>query len=147
MKDLINKALNLAQLKGAEYADIRIVNGKRESIAVKGQVPEAIEINQSQGFGVRVLYKGSWGFSSSCFLDGKNIEKTVKQAMQIAKASLLVQNEKVKLAPAKKIDSDKDGLADETEKILGTDPNNPDTDGDGFKDGTEVLNGFDPLKK
>ncbi|MFH1233666.1 MAG: TldD/PmbA family protein, partial [Patescibacteria group bacterium] len=103
MKDLINKTLNLAQLKGAEYADIRIVNGKRESIAVKGQVPEAIEINQSQGFGVRVLYKGSWGFSSSCFLDGKNIEKTVKQAMQIAKASLLVQNEKVKLAPTKKI--------------------------------------------
>lgn len=47
----------------------------------------------------------------------------------------------------KKIDSDKDGLADETEKILGTDPNNPDTDGDGHKDDTEVLNGFNPLKK
>ncbi|MEK7203264.1 MAG: TldD/PmbA family protein [Patescibacteria group bacterium] len=103
MKDLINKALNLAQLKGAEYADIRIVNGERESIAVKGEVPEAIEINQSQGFGVRVLYKGSWGFSASCFLDEKNIEKTVKQAIEIAKASLLVQNEKVKLAPAQKI--------------------------------------------
>lgn len=47
----------------------------------------------------------------------------------------------------KKIDSDKDGLADETEKKLGTNQNNADSDGDGYKDGTEVLKGFDPLKK
>ena len=47
----------------------------------------------------------------------------------------------------KKIDSDKDGLADETEKKLGTNPNNPDSDGDGYKDGVEVLKGYDPLKK
>ncbi|MBA4320882.1 MAG: peptidase C69 [Flavobacterium sp.] len=103
MKDLINKALNLAQLKGAAYADIRIVNKKRESITVKNQMPEAIEINQNHGFGVRVLYNGSWGFSASCFLDAKNIEKTVKQAIEIAKASLLVQNKKIKLAPIEKI--------------------------------------------
>ena len=38
MKNLIYKALNLAQLKGAEYADIRIVSKKRESIDVKSRV-------------------------------------------------------------------------------------------------------------
>jgi len=103
MKNLIYKALNLAQLKGAEYADIRIVSKKRESIDVKNQIPEAIEVNQDHGFGIRVLYNGSWGFSASCFLDEKNIEKTVREAIEIAKASLLVQNEKIKLSPAKKI--------------------------------------------
>lgn len=47
----------------------------------------------------------------------------------------------------RKIDSDKDGLADETEIKLGTDLNNPDSDGDGYKDGIEVLMGYDPLKR
>lgn len=44
----------------------------------------------------------------------------------------------------KKIDSDKDGLADETEIKLGTNPNNADSDSDGYKDGTEVLEGYNP---
>jgi len=44
----------------------------------------------------------------------------------------------------KKIDTDKDGLADETEKKLGTDMNKVDSDGDGYKDGEEVLNGYSP---
>jgi hypothetical protein len=67
----------------------------------------------------------------------------------------------------KRIDSDKDGLFDDTEKELGTDinspdtdddglfdleeaevyktnPLNPDTDGDGFRDGEEVKNGYNP---
>jgi len=44
----------------------------------------------------------------------------------------------------KKIDTDKDALADETEAKLGTDPRNADSDGDGYKDGEEVLNGYSP---
>jgi len=103
MKDLSDRAMNLAQLKGAEYADIRIVNTKRESIELKNQIPEVVEINQSQGFGIRVLYKGSWGFSASSFLNLKNIEKAVKEAIKTAQASLMVQNKKVRLTPAKKI--------------------------------------------
>jgi hypothetical protein len=44
------------------------------------------------------------------------------------------------------VDSDGDGLDDETERRIGTDPLNPDTDGDGFRDGLEVrLKIFDPL--
>jgi hypothetical protein len=44
------------------------------------------------------------------------------------------------------IDTDGDGLPDQTEAVLGTNPNNPDTDGDGLADGDEVLiEGTDPL--
>ena len=43
-----------------------------------------------------------------------------------------------------KMDTDQDGLDDQTEVIYGTDLNNPDTDGDGFKDGEEVTNGYNP---
>jgi pimeloyl-ACP methyl ester carboxylesterase len=45
------------------------------------------------------------------------------------------------------LDSDGDGLDDETELLLGTDPYNPDTDGDGLPDGYEYyILGTDPLK-
>ena len=43
------------------------------------------------------------------------------------------------------IDSDGDGVSDDTEKRLGTKPNNKDTDGDGYKDGEEIKNGYNPL--
>ncbi len=46
---------------------------------------------------------------------------------------------------ALEIDSDKDGLDDETEmNIYHTNPNSSDTDNDGFSDGEEVKFNFDP---
>ncbi len=42
------------------------------------------------------------------------------------------------------IDSDQDGITDETEEKLGTNPFNADTDGDGYPDQTELQNGFSP---
>lgn len=45
------------------------------------------------------------------------------------------------------VDTDHDGLSDETEKQLGTDPNKADTDDDGISDGEEVgVRDSDPLK-
>ena len=48
--------------------------------------------------------------------------------------------------PPPRIDSDGDGLCDDTERSRGTDPFDPDTDGDGFSDGVEVRLGYDPLR-
>ena len=46
------------------------------------------------------------------------------------------------------VDTDGDGLTDETEIALGTDPNNPDTDNDGLDDGEEVnVYDTDPLNE
>jgi hypothetical protein len=42
------------------------------------------------------------------------------------------------------VDSDGDGLDDDTEARLGTDPYNVDTDGDRLQDGAELALGFDP---
>jgi|GEM_PF-5306824 len=43
------------------------------------------------------------------------------------------------------LDSDGDGLPDDTERRLGTDPDNPDTDGDSYDDRTEIEGGYNPL--
>ncbi len=108
MKDLIHKILNLTQMAGAEYADVRIVENKNESITVKNEIPEIVEMNENKGFGVRVLYQGSWGFAASCFpgLEGQikiKLKETARKAIEIAKSSALVKKKRVKLADSKPI--------------------------------------------
>lgn len=60
MKTLTDRALNLAQVQGASYADIRIVRRQTQDIAVKNGLVEGLSDNESQGFGVRVLAGGAW---------------------------------------------------------------------------------------
>lgn len=43
------------------------------------------------------------------------------------------------------VDSDGDGLSDETEAFLGTDPLKSDSDNDDYSDKEEILNGYNPI--
>ncbi|MCK4308280.1 TldD/PmbA family protein [candidate division WOR-3 bacterium] len=83
-----------------DYGDARVVSTKTESIMVKNGKVEEVEVSKSMGFGVRVLLDGAWGFASSFKLEEDNIDKVIKKAIEIAKASGLVKKkEGVKLAP------------------------------------------------
>ncbi len=93
----MSHALELAEMGGAQYGDIRVVENRTESIQVKNGVVEAINSSESLGFGVRVLLNGAWGFSSSRELTAKEIERVTKQALEIARASARVRGEKVDL--------------------------------------------------
>ena len=65
MKTLMERAIDLARMRGAQYADIRIVQNLTQNIIVKDGVAEAVNSNDTIGFGVRVFAGGSWGFASS----------------------------------------------------------------------------------
>jgi len=91
MKDLTGRALNIAQVRGAAYADVRIVERVTQHITVKNGQVEALEQDESLGFGVRVIVNGAWGFASSSRLEGQEIERVVSQAIAIAKASALTK--------------------------------------------------------
>jgi TldD protein len=97
-ESLANVALNIAQLAGAEYADIRIEERAGESIVVKNQRVETAHRSDSAGFGVRVLLDGAWGFSSSNRVSSAEVERITREAMDIARASRMVQRGKVMLA-------------------------------------------------
>jgi TldD protein len=58
-------ALNTARKLGVTYADIRINRYRSEFIATREQQVQNVSRGQNFGFGVRVLYKGTWGFASS----------------------------------------------------------------------------------
>ncbi|MDY6855820.1 MAG: TldD/PmbA family protein [Thermodesulfobacteriota bacterium] len=102
MKELRNfteKVLHFAQLKGASYADVRVVPFEnREEILVKNGRVENLNYFETRGFGVRVIYDGAWGFASSYRLDEKEIRKQVEKAIDIAKASAITRKWPVQLS-------------------------------------------------
>jgi len=91
LNELIDRALDLAKVKGAAYADVRIVRRSSQSIVVKNGAVGSLENYTSAGFGVRVIVDGAWGFASSATLDRKEVDRVTALAVQIAKASALVK--------------------------------------------------------
>jgi len=95
----MSRALDLVQMGGAQYGDIRVVENRTESIQVKNGVVEALNFSDSIGFGVRVLVNGAWGFSSSSELTGEEVDRVGKHALEIARASGLARGEPIDLGP------------------------------------------------
>ena len=87
MRDLTDRALDTANGLGAEYADVRIVRRLEESIAVKTGRVEGVAIGETEGFGIRVLVDGAWGFASSNHLELAEADRVAGLAVRIAKAS------------------------------------------------------------
>lgn len=99
MRELTDRALNLAQTKGATYADMRIVNRETQTIGVKNGVVQELALDSTLGFGVRVIADGAWGFASSHLLTPDEVNRVTALAVQIAKASALTKIDDVDLGP------------------------------------------------
>jgi len=97
MDDLSARALETAKLKGAQYADVRVIHSKDEDISVKNGVVESMSANETMGFGVRVLVDGAWGFASSRERTNEEVDKVTDLAVKIARASALARGEQVRL--------------------------------------------------
>jgi len=99
MRDLAMRALNAAQLLGASYVDVRVMERTVEGIEVKNGRVEGVSSTTSSGFNVRVIVNGAWGFASSARMDDAEADRIAQQAVQIARASALVAGEPVLLSP------------------------------------------------
>jgi TldD protein len=99
MQELTDRALNLAQVQGASYADIRIVEQETQTITVKNGIVQRLALDGTLGFGVRVITDGAWGLGSSHRLEPAEIDRATALAVQIAKASALTKTEDVDLGP------------------------------------------------
>jgi TldD protein len=97
MRDLSQRALDTATSQGAGYADVRIVRRSDEGISVKSGRVEAVAFGESEGFGVRVLVDGAWGFASSSRLTTAEADRIAADAVRIARASATALREPVEL--------------------------------------------------
>jgi len=99
MRELTDRALNLAQVKGATYADIRIVRRQEEDITVKNGIVQSLALDKTSGFGVRVIADGAWGFAGSHLLEPAEVDRVTALAVTIAKASAIAKKNDVDMGP------------------------------------------------
>lgn len=99
---LADAALAQAKKLGASYADIRINRYRIESISTRERQVQAVASGQNYGFGVRVLYKGTWGFAASPLVTNAEVLRVTKEAVDIAKANAMFQTKPIRLVDAPK---------------------------------------------
>lgn len=98
MKELADLALDAAKKGGASYVDIRLVKMRKEALSVKNGNVEVIADSFDQGFGIRSLFNGSFGFAASYELRPEKIIEIARLSVEIARASALVKGDDVILA-------------------------------------------------
>ena len=97
MRDLTNRALDTATALGATYADVRVIRRLEESITIKSARVEGVQSGESEGFGVRVIVDGAWGFAASHHLSPVEADRVAADAVRIAKASATALRHRVTL--------------------------------------------------
>ncbi len=99
MQDWANWALDTAKLRGATYADARVMDLRQRDLSTKnGQVGNLSE-SESLGIGVRVIAEGAWGFAATDRLTREGVQACAAEAVAIARASALAKRHDVVLAP------------------------------------------------
>lgn len=97
MRDLASRCLDTARALGASYADVRVTRQRTEEIIVKNGKVEGMLVDEQEGFGVRAVADGAWGFAASHLLTQVEADRTAALAVRIAKASALAKRADVEL--------------------------------------------------
>src|SRR5437868_10226107 len=101
MKQIAGWALETARLRGASYADLRIVDERQRMLSTKnGKVGHASD-SESLGIGIRVIADGAWGFAATDDFTRDAVESTAAKAVEIARSSARVKEQALRLAPEK----------------------------------------------
>src|ERR1700726_1537452 len=101
MKYISDWALDIANHRGASYADVRLTDDRHRGLSTKNVKVGSASVAESFGFGVRVIADGAWGFAASDDMSRAGVEATAARAVEIAKASARVKQHDIRLAPEK----------------------------------------------
>ena len=85
MDDLAKMMLELAQRHGAAYADVRFESTIGSGLDFRDRELKEAITSSDDGVGIRALFKGAWGFSSTNDLTTDRLKDAVSKAVKIAK--------------------------------------------------------------
>src|SRR5467141_322810 len=94
-------AMDTERLRGATYADVRVMHQRQRDLTTKNGKVGTLAQSESIGLGIRVLANGAWGFASTDRLTRDGVAACSAQAVSIAKASALAKRSEVVMAPEK----------------------------------------------
>src|ERR1700687_1525812 len=101
MWDYCGHSIDVARLRGATYADVRVMHLRQRDLTTKNGQVGTLAQSESIGLGIRALANGAWGFASTDRLTREGVAACSAQAVSIAKASALAKRGDVVLAPEK----------------------------------------------
>src|SRR6266851_6782642 len=99
MQDLAAIALETAKIRGASYADARVMDIRQRDLSTKNGEVGTLSESESVGIGIRVIASGAWGFASTDRLTREGVQSCAAQAVSIARASALAKRHDVVMAP------------------------------------------------
>ncbi|HXX16351.1 MAG TPA: TldD/PmbA family protein [Candidatus Eremiobacteraceae bacterium] len=99
MWDYCGQALETARLRGATYADVRVMHLRQRDLTTKNGLVGTLGQNESIGLGIRAVANGAWGFAATDQLTREGVSACAAQAVAIARSSALAKKENVQLAP------------------------------------------------
>src|SRR5579863_2934148 len=99
MQEWANLALETARVRGASFADARVMDIRLRNLSVKNGQVGTLSEQESLGIGVRALADGSWGFASTDQLTREGVQACGARAVAIARASALAKRHDVVMAP------------------------------------------------
>ncbi len=103
MTQLAQLAIELIRQGGCEYGDLRFCTYRHQNLIAKDRSLKNLVDQVNSGFGVRVLWNGSWGFAASHNQTEAEVTRIVQQAIEIAKGSHLSQQNPVQLVPVESV--------------------------------------------
>ena len=103
MKEIAQSALETARVRGATYADVRVMDIRQRFISTKNGQAAQVRESQSLGLGIRVIADGAWGFASTEDLTRASADAVAAKAVEIAKASAICKKHDVRLTPERKV--------------------------------------------
>jgi TldD protein len=103
MIDIANWALNTATIRGASYADARIISHRSRALSTKNGKVGGAEDAESLGMGIRVIANHAWGFAATDDLTRPSVEAAAARAVEVARASARVQFEALRLTQEKPV--------------------------------------------
>ncbi len=88
---------------GANFVEVRYQKRLRTTANVKKGELDSSSSGILEGYGIRALKKGSWGFAVTSSLNREILLQKVEEAVRLAASSASAKNTKSQLAPAKAI--------------------------------------------
>ena len=92
-------ALKQIQASGAEYGDMRILDSQVQTVQGEDRRISSVKNLFDSGFGIRVLFKGAWGFAASSIFTEEEVRRTTGLAVDIAKSTAALGGDPVHLVP------------------------------------------------
>lgn len=102
-EEIAKEVLNVLEILKVTYGDVRVIHALHEHIATKDGTVEAVESNDTLGYGIRVIKNGRWGFAASNDLTKEGVYRTARKAVELADSAARVKGEEIRLTKEKNI--------------------------------------------